>query len=183
MLGNISYKRKIGKNTKLLFQMQGKNHKKWWFCLGVRIGESMLGNRFLKIVQKPQKNPQKSKDLVILLLKSIRTYEKWATTLLFLMKKWVFTKEVLHLQARESSESVKIKSCMISRVEKWYLSWKKHGKSQKLTFSVKRPTLPRTIWKRRVPADHISKRWELGVFPGFLLSKREPEKWALQKVW
>ena len=57
MLGNISYKRKIGKNTKLLFQMQGKNHKKWWFCLGVRIGESMLGNRFLKIVQKPQKKP------------------------------------------------------------------------------------------------------------------------------
>ena len=59
MLGNISYKRKIGKNTKLLFQMQGKNHKKWWFCLGVRIGESMLGNRFLKIVQKPQKKPTK----------------------------------------------------------------------------------------------------------------------------
>ena len=59
MLGNISYKRKIGKNTKLLFQKQGKNHKKWGFCLEVRIGESMLGNRFLKIVQKPQKKPTK----------------------------------------------------------------------------------------------------------------------------
>ena len=59
MLGNISYKRKIGKNTKLLFQKQGKNHKKWGFCLGVRIGESMLGSRFFKIVQKPQKNPTK----------------------------------------------------------------------------------------------------------------------------
>ena len=87
MLGNISYKRKIGKNTKLLFQMQGKNHKKWWFCLGVRIGESMLGNRFLKIVQKPQKNPQKSKDLVILLLKKYQYFWKMSNNIAFFDEK------------------------------------------------------------------------------------------------
>ena len=45
MLGNISYERKIGKSTKLLFEKQGKNNKKKrGFCPGVRLGESMLGN-------------------------------------------------------------------------------------------------------------------------------------------
>ena len=38
-------KEKIGKNTRLLFEKQGKNNKKKrGFCPGVRLGESMLGN-------------------------------------------------------------------------------------------------------------------------------------------
>ena len=44
MLGNISYKRKIGKNTKLLFLKKEEITKKQEFCQGVRLGESMLGN-------------------------------------------------------------------------------------------------------------------------------------------
>ena len=33
--------------------------KKRGFCPGVRLGESMLGNRFVKTLQKPQEKPQK----------------------------------------------------------------------------------------------------------------------------
>ena len=52
----------MGKNTKLLFEKQGKNNKKKrGFCPGVRLGESMLGNRFLKTLQKPQEKPQKTR--------------------------------------------------------------------------------------------------------------------------
>ena len=49
MLGNISFKRKIAKNTKSLFEKQGKNDKKKrWFFPGVRLGESMFGTNFFK---------------------------------------------------------------------------------------------------------------------------------------
>ena len=46
MLGNISYKRNIGKNTKLLFLKKEEITKKQEICQGVWLGESMLGNRF-----------------------------------------------------------------------------------------------------------------------------------------
>ena len=45
MLGNISYKRNIGKNTKLLFLKKEEITKKQEICQGVWLGESMLGNR------------------------------------------------------------------------------------------------------------------------------------------
>ena len=51
-----------------------KIEEKRGFCSRVRLGESMLGNRFLKTLQKPQKTTQKSKDSVISLLKCILRY-------------------------------------------------------------------------------------------------------------
>ena len=51
MLGNISYKRNIGKNTKLLFLKKEEITKKQEICQGVWLGESMIGNRFGQVIQ------------------------------------------------------------------------------------------------------------------------------------
>ena len=61
MLGNISYERKIGKVLNYFLKNREKITKKRGFCPGVRLGESMLGNRFLKTLQKPQEKPQKTR--------------------------------------------------------------------------------------------------------------------------
>ena len=51
-----------------------KIKEKRGFCSRVRLGESMLGNRFLKTLQKPQKTTQKSKDSVSSSLKCSLRY-------------------------------------------------------------------------------------------------------------
>ena len=51
MLGNISYKRNIGKNTKLLFLKKEEITKKQEICQGVWLGESMIGNRLGQVIQ------------------------------------------------------------------------------------------------------------------------------------
>ena len=51
MLGSISYKRNIGKNTKLLFLKKEEITKKQEICQGVWLGESMIGNRLGQVIQ------------------------------------------------------------------------------------------------------------------------------------